>query len=136
MSRVRREVAAGRAATRARATERTVNTLGPQPEASVPWWALLIAPVMMLLILGVGLLAAVALESVFDGLDGLLVPIVAVVVMVGASATCGVCLDWLVERERAHNLHPRCPRCDYDLRDLPEPRCPECGERWEVQAAH
>jgi len=24
----------------------------------------------------------------------------------------------------------RCPRCRYDIRHLPEPRCPECGETW------
>jgi hypothetical protein len=24
----------------------------------------------------------------------------------------------------------RCPRCGYDIRNLPEPRCPECGETW------
>ncbi len=23
-----------------------------------------------------------------------------------------------------------CPRCRYDIRALPEPRCPECGETW------
>ncbi len=25
----------------------------------------------------------------------------------------------------------RCPLCDYDVRGLPEPRCPECGHRFE-----
>ncbi len=24
-----------------------------------------------------------------------------------------------------------CPRCGYDLRGLPEPRCPECGEPFD-----
>jgi hypothetical protein len=30
-------------------------------------------------------------------------------------------------------LPPTCPRCDYDLRGLPEDRCPECGTefRWD-----
>jgi hypothetical protein len=30
-------------------------------------------------------------------------------------------------------LPPTCPKCDYDLRGLPEQRCPECGTefRWE-----
>ena len=113
--------------------ELAVNTFGPQPQARVPWWALLIAPVMMLLTLGVGLLTAVALESVFAGLDGLLVPIVAVGVTVASGVACGVFFDRLAERDRARNLHPRCPRCDYDLRYLPEPRCPECGQNWKVQ---
>ena len=106
-----------------------MNTIGPQPQGRVPWWAILIAPVMMLLTLGSGGLAVAAFERVSDQL----VSIVAAVVAVGASATCGVFLDWLVERERAHNLHPRCPRCDYDLHALLEPRCPECGQTWTVQ---
>lgn len=30
-------------------------------------------------------------------------------------------------------LPPTCPKCDYDLRGLPEERCPECGTefRWD-----
>ena len=27
----------------------------------------------------------------------------------------------------------RCPKCDYDLRGLTEPRCPECGEAFSSQ---
>ena len=26
-----------------------------------------------------------------------------------------------------------CPKCDYDLRGLTEPRCPECGEAFSLQ---
>jgi ribosomal protein L37E len=28
---------------------------------------------------------------------------------------------------RSAESHARCPRCEYDLTGLPEPRCPECG---------
>lgn len=30
-------------------------------------------------------------------------------------------------------LPPLCPNCGYDIRLLPEKRCPECGETWESQ---
>ncbi len=106
-----------------------MNTIGPQPQARVPWWAILIAPVMMLLTLGSGGLAVAAFERVSDQL----VSIVAAVVAVGASATCGVFLDWMVERRRATE-GPSCPSCGYSVRYLPEPRCPECGERWRPDA--
>jgi hypothetical protein len=35
--------------------------------------------------------------------------------------------------QRARRLAAgRCPRCGYDIRNLPEPRCPECGETWSA----
>lgn len=51
---------------------------------------------------------------------------------------------WLVFRQRAIRAHRasldtrfeeallagRCPRCGYDIRGLPQPRCPECGAVW------
>jgi hypothetical protein len=27
----------------------------------------------------------------------------------------------------------RCPRCGYDIRNLPDRRCPECGETWSAE---
>ncbi len=33
-------------------------------------------------------------------------------------------------RRRKLLEHERCPRCLYDIRNLPEARCPECGETW------
>lgn len=29
----------------------------------------------------------------------------------------------------------RCPRCGYDIRNLPDRRCPECGETWSAEEA-
>lgn len=36
--------------------------------------------------------------------------------------------DWATLHEDV-----RCPLCDYDLRGLTEPRCPECGYRFDLQ---
>jgi len=30
-------------------------------------------------------------------------------------------------RTKIRRLEGRCEKCNYDLRGLPEPRCPECG---------
>lgn len=43
-------------------------------------------------------------------------------------------LDHMSPREQwRFPLPPTCPKCDYDLRGLPEDRCPECGYefQWE-----
>ncbi len=43
-------------------------------------------------------------------------------------------LDQMAPRQQWRlPLPPTCPKCDYDLRGLPEQRCPECGTefRWE-----
>jgi hypothetical protein len=35
--------------------------------------------------------------------------------------------------QRARRLASgRCPRCDYDIRNLPDCRCPECGATWSA----
>ncbi len=34
----------------------------------------------------------------------------------------------MIEIGAAESATDRCPQCDYDLRGLPEPRCPECGK--------
>jgi hypothetical protein len=36
-------------------------------------------------------------------------------------------------RRRALLRRNICPQCRYSLIGLPEPRCPECGERWTVE---
>lgn len=43
-------------------------------------------------------------------------------------------LDQMAPKDRwRHPLPPTCSKCDYDLRGLPEDRCPECGTpfRWD-----
>ena len=38
-----------------------------------------------------------------------------------------------IQRRQAARLHAGlCPRCEYNLTGLPEPRCPECGTEFEV----
>ena len=37
-------------------------------------------------------------------------------------------LGWLMESQAA-GRHTRCRKCNYILRGITEPRCPECGER-------
>ncbi len=44
-------------------------------------------------------------------------------------------VGWQVMVVREGRRHKRladgtCPRCRYDIHNLPEPRCPECGETW------
>lgn len=36
-----------------------------------------------------------------------------------------------VARRATRRKRGRCPSCGYDIRGLPEPRCPECGMSWE-----
>jgi hypothetical protein len=54
-----------------------------------------------------------------------LIPAGIAVVLVGVSAL----MLWRYRREgrTLRRLEGRCGRCGYDLRGLPEPRCPECG---------
>jgi hypothetical protein len=44
-------------------------------------------------------------------------------------AAVGYTLATLQTQARELEDGPRCKRCGYILRGLPEPRCPECGER-------
>ena len=39
-------------------------------------------------------------------------------------------------RARDNVRHHRCPKCDYSLIGLTEPRCPECGASFQVAAEH
>jgi hypothetical protein len=36
---------------------------------------------------------------------------------------------WLTHPQKCKDIETRCRKCDYILRGLTEPRCPECGER-------
>lgn len=48
--------------------------------------------------------------------------------LLGLTAACAV-YHFLTARPLAPGPETRCRRCDYILRGLREPRCPECGER-------
>ena len=46
------------------------------------------------------------------------------------SVTVCACLGWIMlSPTRPRDKEPRCRKCQYILRGLTEPRCPECGER-------
>ena len=47
-----------------------------------------------------------------------------------SSAAVSLGVFWLLVRRRMRfDLETRCRKCDYILRGITEPRCPECGER-------
>ena len=100
----------------------------PKRLERVPWWALVIAVLLMLLSMASGVVAAGF--AVSGDLSDAPLLIVAILLIVGGPVAGGLILDSELKLARARNLHPRCPRCDYDLRYLPERRCPECGETW------
>ena len=46
------------------------------------------------------------------------------------SVTACACIGWIMlTLTRPRDKETRCRKCQYILRGLPEPRCPECGER-------
>ena len=57
--------------------------------------------------------------------------------MLHGSALCGIGLykfsDRVASPSRWREIHLKnnqCQRCRYNISNLPEPRCPECGETW------
>lgn len=56
-------------------------------------------------------------------------PDVQIAMSVGLSSAA--CLGWvlLVVLDNRRDSETRCRKCGYILRELSEPRCPECGER-------
>ena len=44
-------------------------------------------------------------------------------------------LLFILQHRRPPVLSGRCPGCDYDLRGLSEPRCPECGRAFDSASA-
>lgn len=70
--------------------------------------------------------------------DGLLADVIVLVTMgIGLVAGIGFVKRRIAVRVRRAAYRRRvavtrgeCPRCAYSLRGLPEPRCPECGERF------
>ncbi len=98
----------------------------------VPWWALLIALVGMPLSVVSGFFAAfIGLVAPYEPPSVLLL-IVGLLLALGGPVACGAFLDRVLDRRRATD-GPGCPSCGYSVRYLPEPRCPECGERWRPE---
>ena len=117
----------------------------------VPWWAGHLAAALVIL---TGLLCfataacisslciIVAVTAVLGEvgrpwLDDAMVSVIAVtgvlLLSIGLTSLCASGANWLGNstrwRSRAVRSH-RCPWCRYDIRGLPEQRCPECGETW------
>jgi hypothetical protein len=127
-----------------------VGTYGPHAEGQIdrPWWVvplaiLLCAAMTILFLVGAGLAAGTLGFILMIGTDrtaagagdvmaalGLLVLLLTTL---GLAIGCTMALDSLFDPRRwcDHNLQRgRCPRCKYDIRNLPDQRCPECGFVW------
>jgi hypothetical protein len=69
--------------------------------------------------------------------------ILLVIALIGAASLWLVVLSFsnsarLTSRtiwRRRHLSRGQCPNCRYSTHGLTEPRCPECGERWEDDPA-
>ncbi len=85
--------------------------------------------------LALGLMSVAAFGVGFAaGLGGAVIAVVGAIVLTHGAAVGGLQLTYLSERltshERWREKHLRnqqCPYCLYDIRNLPVPRCPECG---------
>ncbi len=110
----------------------------------VPWWAVPLAiPLVFLLFLAALAFAAavvaliaflVIMKDPGVPLSGL---VLALLVTFACGSICAAAAHRLLDRHRWRARHLRsgcCPWCRYDIRGLPEPRCPECGETWEPNA--
>ncbi len=114
----------------------------------VPWWALPLAiPLVVLLALAAGAFAlavAALIASPFAMYEGSGVLFITEFVLAlfgtftfGFGPVWEAVADRLLKRHRWRARHLRSgryPWCRYDIRGLPEPRCPECGETWEPNA--
>ena len=116
----------------------------------VPWWA---GPLAAALVIVTGLLCfatAVCLVSLCimavaavlgkigrPGIEDPLMQVIplmlGVLLSIALSFLCVTGANWLGNpthwRSRYVHSH-RCPWCRYDIRGLPQQRCPECGETW------
>ena len=127
-----------------------METYGPQGEGQIdrPWWSvplaiLLCAAMTLLFLIGGGLTAGTLAFILMIGTDwaaagagdvmAALVLLVMALTTVGLAIGCTMAIASLLDRRRwcDHNLQRgRCPRCKYDIRDLPDQRCHECGFAW------
>ncbi len=95
------------------------------PRAHRKIWGIILI-IVSLVASGLGI-ALDSFESIGVGLTG--------AIILHSLALSGLALGNFTDRLasparwRANHLqNNRCPRCLYDIRNLPEPRCPECGE--------
>ncbi len=111
----------------------------------VPWWALPLAiPLVLLLVLTAGAFAAAVVALIASPFGMNEVPgaplielVLALLITFACGSVCDAAADRLLDRHRWRARHlrsGRCPWCRYDIRGLPDPRCPECGETWEPNA--
>ncbi len=127
-----------------------METYGPQAQGQIdrPWWVvplaiLLCAAMPLLFLLGGGLAAGtlgfilmIGTDLAAVGADDVMAAFVLLVLLLttlGLAIGCTLAIDSLFDRRRwcDHNFRRgRCPRCKYDIRNLPDPRCPECGFAW------
>ena len=127
-----------------------METYEPQAEGQIgrPWWVvplaiLLCAAMPLLFLLGGGLAAGTLGFILMIGTNWeavgaahvmtALVLLVSLVITLGLAIGCTMAFDSLLDRRRwcdHHLQRGRCPRCKYDIRDLPDQRCPECGFAW------
>ncbi len=104
---------------------------------------LLCAAMPLLFLVGAGLAAAtlafilmIGTDLAAAGADDVtvaLVLLVSLLITLGLAIGCTMTIDSLFDRRRwcDHNLRRgRCPCCKYDIRNLPDQRCPECGFAW------
>jgi hypothetical protein len=61
----------------------------------------------------------------------LVVPFWAIIVLLSVCYSALMTIKWLRRRRRVRENC--CTKCGYDLRGLPEPRCPECGTPFHPQ---
>ncbi len=129
-----------------------METNAPELEGRtfVPWWAGLLAAALVivtgllcfataacLVSLCIMAVAAVIGEMGWPGIEDPLMRVIplmlGVLLSIALSFLCLTGADWLGNparwRSRCVRSH-RCPSCRYDIRGLPEQRCPECGETW------
>ena len=127
-----------------------METYEPQAEGQIdrPWWVvplaiLLCAAMPLLFLVGAGLAAGTLGFILMIGTDfaavgaadvmTALVLIVSLLATLGLAIGCTMAIDSLFDQRRwcdRNFRRGRCPRCKYDIRNLPDQRCPECGFAW------